>query len=186
MTIRIKLLRKQMDWTLDFLAEKTGLTKSYISKVERGICTPSIAVALKLSQALDVDVERLFSDRQNPPLITITRATTREKQDGSAKQMHFYESIASDIAPKKLLPFIVYPARDFVVSAFKEHAGEEFLFVHKGHIEIEFPNETVELKAGDSIYFNALIPHRVRSTGNVQAKILLIISNERDGIQALN
>jgi transcriptional regulator with XRE-family HTH domain len=178
MTIRIKLLRKQKGWTLDFLAEKTGLTKSYISKVERGICIPSIAVALKLSQALDVDVARLFSDRQNPPLITITRATELGTSD-NVKQVNCYESIASDVAPKKLLPFIVYPSRDFVTSAFKEHAGEEFLFVHKGRIEIEFPNQTVQLKTGDSIYFNALIPHRVRSIGNLPAKILLIVSSER-------
>lgn len=39
--------------TLDVLAEKTGMTKSYLSKVERGLSTPSIATALKLAKALD-------------------------------------------------------------------------------------------------------------------------------------
>ena len=79
-----------------------------------------------------------------------------------------------------MLPFMVYPAPDFVASAFKEHAGEEFLFVHQGTIEIEFPQETVQLQTGDSVYFNALIPHRTRSIGAQQAQLLVIVSNDED------
>ncbi|MDZ4328674.1 MAG: helix-turn-helix transcriptional regulator, partial [Pseudomonas sp.] len=48
MSIRLKLLRKKLGVTLEALAEKSGMTKSYLSKVERGLNTPSIAAALKL------------------------------------------------------------------------------------------------------------------------------------------
>ena len=83
----------------------------------------------------------------------------------------------ADLAPKEMLPFMMYPPQDFVASAFKEHDGEEFLFVHKGRIDVEFPDQLVQLKAGDSLYFNALIPHRTRSTGSVQAEVMVIVSN---------
>ena len=43
MSIRLKLLRKKLGVTLETLAEKSGMTKSYLSKVERGLNTPSIA-----------------------------------------------------------------------------------------------------------------------------------------------
>ncbi|MDN7676339.1 XRE family transcriptional regulator [Burkholderia oklahomensis] len=179
MTIRLKLLRKQKGWTLDVLAEATGLTKSYLSKVERGISVPSIAVALKLSKALQVDVERLFSDSHDRELITVTRASERTSMGGGASaRARTYESIAAGVAPKKLLPFVVHPPRDYVTSAFREHEGEEMLFVHKGRVEIEFPNETIRLKTGDSVYFNALIPHRMRSVGATQAEVLVVVSNE--------
>lgn len=63
MSIRLKLLRKNLARTLEALAEKSGMTKSYLSKVERGLNTPSIAAALKLAKAwLNVKVEELFSE----------------------------------------------------------------------------------------------------------------------------
>ncbi|WP_205193237.1 helix-turn-helix domain-containing protein, partial [Burkholderia sp. LMG 13014] len=99
MTIRLKLLRKQKGWTLDVLADETGLTKSYLSKVERGLSVPSIAVALKLSKALSVDVEQLFSESHNRELITVTRAGERTAM-GAAADSHAprFESIAAGVA----------------------------------------------------------------------------------------
>jgi transcriptional regulator with XRE-family HTH domain len=180
MNIRLKLLRKQGGWTLEALAEKAGLTKSYLSKVERGVCVPSIAVALKLSKALNVDVEQLFSAINNRELVCITRADERGSLGDPALGQHrAYESIALAMAAKKLMPFMLYPPEDFADSAFVEHEGEEFLFVHQGVVEIEFPTETVQLSAGDSLYFNALIPHRTRSVGEMQAQMLVVVSNER-------
>ncbi|KVK92833.1 cupin [Burkholderia territorii] len=82
------------------------------------------------------------------------------------------------VAPKKMLPFVVHPPHEFVASTLREHEGEEFLFVHQGRVEIEFPNETVQLRTGDSVYFNALILHRTRSLGTTQAEILVIVSHD--------
>ncbi|AOK30245.1 DNA-binding protein [Burkholderia singularis] len=179
MTIRLKLLRRQKGWTLDVLAEASGLTKSYLSKIERGLSVPSIAVALKLSKVLQIDVEQLFSEGRDRELIVLTRAGERTPM-GSAADAHarMYESIAAGAAPKKLLPFVVHPPRDYVKSAFREHEGEEMLFVHKGSVEVEFPSETIKLKTGDSVYFNALIPHRMRSVGATQAEVLVVVSND--------
>lgn len=53
----LEIAEKKLGVTLETLAEKTGLTKSYLSKVERGLNTPSIAAALKLAKALNVQVE---------------------------------------------------------------------------------------------------------------------------------
>mgnify|MGYP006186936931 CR=1 FL=1 len=64
MSIRLKVLRKKLGLTLETLAEKTAMTKSYLSKVERGLNTPSIAAALKLARALNVNVEELFAEDQ--------------------------------------------------------------------------------------------------------------------------
>ncbi|KVL50861.1 cupin [Burkholderia territorii] len=82
------------------------------------------------------------------------------------------------VAPKKMLPFAVHPSHEFVASTLREQEGEEFLFVHKGRVDIEFPNETVLLRAGDSVYFNALIPHRTRSLGTTLTEILVIVSHD--------
>lgn len=178
MSVRLKLLRKQKKWSLELLAERSALTKSYLSKVERGLSVPSIAVAIKLARALEVDVEELFSDQATPTQIAITRASDRTSLGDSGAGKAPVQSIASGAASKRMLPFVVYPPTEFTASSFKEHEGEELLFVHKGTIEVAFPTQTIELVAGDSLYFNALIPHKTRSVGPEQAEILVVVSHD--------
>jgi len=180
MSIRLKQLRRQKNWSLETLAEQTGLTKSYLSKVERGLSVPSIAVAIKLARELGADVEELFSDQASSAEIAITRASERTSFGTTDADKHTVQSIASGAFAKRMLPFVVYPATDFGASAFKEHEGEEFLFVHSGSIEVAFPAVTYQLEAGDSLYFNALIPHKIRTVGPVQAEVLVVVSHDEE------
>jgi transcriptional regulator with XRE-family HTH domain len=175
---RLKILRKQMNLSLQDLADQTELTKSYLSKVERGLSVPSVAVALKLAKALHVEVDQLFDDAPSNDAITVVRVADRVPMghtgdaSGSA-----YEVLAARAGHKRMLPFVIKPSKDFAVTEFKEHEGEEFLFVHRGKIEMEFATHKVELATGDCIYFNAQIPHRIRSVGAV-AEVLLIVATD--------
>lgn len=107
----LEIAEKKLGVTLETLAEKTGLTKSYLSKVERGLNTPSIAAALKLAKALNVQVEELFSEESGGvDGYSIVRRDQRKSlssgDDGPA-----YASLAQQIGARALLPFIVHPAR---------------------------------------------------------------------------
>jgi mannose-6-phosphate isomerase-like protein (cupin superfamily) len=55
-----------------------------------------------------------------------------------------------------------------------EHGGEEFLYVLRGEIEMEFAHRKVRLKAGDSIYFEGHLPHRQRSLAADTATLIVI------------
>jgi transcriptional regulator with XRE-family HTH domain len=175
MTVRLKPLRKNHGWTLETLAERTGLTKSYLSKVERGVSVPSIAVAMKLAQALGVPTEDLFGETASAAAITIVRAGERTRVGDIGTQPR-YEGIATQRSGKTLLPFVIFPPADFSTSPFKEHDGEELLFVHRGEVEVAFAGQTVQLAAGDSVMFDARIPHRTRSVGAEQAEVLVVVS----------
>lgn len=180
MSLRLKQLRRQKNWSLETLAEQTGLTKSYLSKVERGLSVPSIAVAIKLARELGADVEELFSDQASTTDIAITRVSERTAVAHPGADKHAVRSIASGAFAKHMLPFVVYPTAEFSASAFKEHEGDEFLFVHAGTIEVAFPAVTYQLETGDSLYFNALVPHKMRTTGPVQAEVLIVLSHDED------
>ena len=176
--IRLKLLRKQLGMSLQDLADTTALTKSYLSKLERGLNTPSIAVAMKLSSALHVDVERLFSEEAVKDGIVIVKATDRiplGRRDSPTKS--HYEVIVGNSTARHNHTFIVTPASDFSKVEFKEHEGEEFLFVHKGRVEINFASQLFVLSTGDAVYFDAHIPHKIRSLGSHPAQVLVIISS---------
>lgn len=57
-----------------------------------------------------------------------------------------------------------------------EHSGEELLYVLSGSVEIELSGKVTRLNAGDTIYFDAHLPHRTRSVGGKQASALVVIS----------
>ena len=180
LSIRLKLLRKQRSWSLEALADRAELTKSYQSKVERGLSVPSIAVAIKLARALEVGVEELISGDGVRADIVLTRAGERTSLGREGDENAAAQGIAAGAVAKRMLPFVIFPPRVFVRSAYKEHEGEELLFVHRGRIEVVFPNETIELGEGDSLYFNALIPHKTRTIGEVQAEVLVVVSHDND------
>src|SRR5262249_35688349 len=105
MTALLRAVRRQRGLTLESLAEQTGLTKSYLSKIERRQSTPSIAVALKLASALDVDVAQLFSDDSAADhKITVDRASNR-----NAGNHERYVALAPTVLGKSMSPFIVRP-----------------------------------------------------------------------------
>ncbi|KOP56543.1 hypothetical protein OX90_03850 [Pseudomonas coronafaciens pv. porri] len=180
MSIRLKMLRKRLGMTLESLSEKTGLTKSYLSKVERGLNTPSIAAALKLATAFNVSVEELFTERSTSRAsYSLVRSNERQSLPYNGHRAD-YAVLAHRIADLTLLPFIIRPPTTFDDSTFKEHLGEEFLFVHEGEVEVDFMNERVILSCGDALHFNAQKPHRLRSVGEKQAQLLVVIHNDEE------
>ncbi|CAH2800104.1 MAG: Transcriptional regulator, Xre family [uncultured Paraburkholderia sp.] len=127
---RLKILRRQMNLSLQDLADQTELTKSYLSKVERGLSVPSVAVALKLAKALHVEVDQLFDDAPANDDITVVRVADRVpmgKAGAAPESASAYEVLAARAGHKRMLPFVIRPSKDFAVTEFKEHKGEEFL-----------------------------------------------------------
>ena len=180
MNIRMKLLRKKKGITFDVLAAETGMTKSYLSKVERELSKPSISTALKLSKALGVSVEELFSvGLSTDSEYHLERADNR-RQPADGQSALNYVMLTRQAAERNLLAFMLCPDDEFSDSNFKEHSGEEFMFVHKGAVEVDLMDQKIILNTGDSFSFNGLKPHRIRSHGGRNAELLVIISPASD------
>ncbi len=178
MTALLRTIRKQRGLTLEGLAERTGLTKSYLSKIERGRSTPSIATALKVAQALDVDVTQLFSERGDQDKIAVDRAADR------TTDRQRYRALASGMLGKAMSPFVVRPSGRTARDAYPLHSlhrGQEFVFVHTGTVRLEYGDETWTLTAGDSAYFDASMSHRIRAVGNGTAEVVVVAADETGG-----
>lgn len=172
MTALLRTVRKQRGLTLEGLAEQTGLTKSYLSKIERRRSTPSIAVALKVARALDVDVAQLFAERSDEEKIAIDRAVDRRA--GNQR----YRAIAAGLLGKSMAPFVVQPTGDVTADPHPVHSGQEFVFVHAGVVELEYGDQTVQLATGDSAYFDAAISHRIRAVGTGRTEVVVVTAGE--------
>ncbi|MFE3074288.1 helix-turn-helix domain-containing protein [Streptomyces sp. NPDC059247] len=175
---RVRQLRKERLMSLDVLAERTGVTKSYLSKVERGQSTPSIAVTAAIARALGVPLDTVFVDADGLGTgVTVTRAAERRALTPADEAGSRYEGIALEAAGKQMTPFMLHPAHEPDRSPFRDHPGEEFLFVHTGRAALLFPSGAVELEPGDSVYFDATTPHKVRTLSpGPRASVLLLIS----------
>lgn len=173
MTALLRAVRRQRGLTLERLAEQTGLTKSYLSKIERRQSTPSIAVALKVARALNVDVGRLFSDEAAEEKITVDRAEDRGGADGQR-----YRALASALLGKSMSPFVVRPTDNLADDPRPEHAGQEFVFVHAGTVELDYGDQTITLGIGDSAYFDASVGHKFRAVGAERAEVVVVAHAE--------
>ncbi|GBG38284.1 helix-turn-helix domain-containing protein [Mycobacterium montefiorense] len=170
MTALLRAVRRQRGLTLEQLAAQTGLTKSYLSKIERRQSTPSIAVALKLARALQVDVGRLFSDDAAEEKITVDRAAGADGQR--------YRVLASALLGKSMSPFVVRPTATAADNPHAEHTGQEFVFVHAGRIELDYGDQIIKLDTGDSAYFDAAVSHQIRAIGSDPAEVVVVAQTE--------
>ena len=179
---RVKRLRELKALTLEALAQRTGLTKSYLSKVERGRSIPSIATAMKLADAFDVAVGDLFGTGGASSDFVVVRKDQRKPFNRAIGEHagYRYEAIAPGVTHALFEAFVMQPpANGAGVRDTFEHAGEEMIFVLKGRLELSLPNHKVTLGAGDCIVFDGHLPHRSVSVGKQQAEALVIVTSRK-------
>jgi len=175
---RLASLRKLNGLTLQQLATRAEITKSYLSKLERGLSSPTIATLLKLARALGLDSEQLIGANSRQDEIVVVKAADRIPFSRSdEREGYIYEAIAASRQSKSMMPFIMCPPH--AVDEEKDlvsHAGEELIFLVSGKMEVVFADRRIRMDAGDAIYFDASIPHRSRSIGKLQARALVVVS----------
>lgn len=172
---RVRSIRRRNGITLDQLAEATGLNKGYLSRIESGEKTPSIATLLKLADALEVSTGQLFGEEVAKGDIQIVRA---RKPEGVRRNKYDVVPLSrGEGQPPGLSAFLVRPTANFVADRRAEHAGTEALYVIDGAIEIQFAKQLVRLSAGDFVQFPGHLTHQIRKT-TPDATALVVVSED--------
>ncbi|MFZ0451139.1 MAG: XRE family transcriptional regulator [Desulfatiglandaceae bacterium] len=182
--INIKKFRKKSKMTLQNLADQSGLTKSYLSKIERKKQTPSFAALNRLAMVLGVDTTVLLTDNKDQLedlRISFTKKSERKVIKPLDRLSHGdlygyqYEALAFDKPGKNMEPIILSP--NFEGNAIFQHEGEEFILVLEGEHEFNYDGEKYVMEEGDCVYFDAAVPHSGRSLGKRKAKVLIVMYN---------
>jgi transcriptional regulator with XRE-family HTH domain len=182
---RLIAIRKQRRLSLDEIADASGLSKSYLSKVERKQAVPSITTVIKVAKTLRVRVSELLGEPPPDSPILVVRRHQGKKFVAGGSITNTHEALAANRAVKLMEPFLLRPPKSYDASTYDSDSafsfpGEHFCFVVSGEIEIDFPDRIVRLAPGDSIYFDSDIPHRTRSTDGTPGEILVIIAARRE------
>jgi transcriptional regulator with XRE-family HTH domain len=182
----IKMVRKNRKMTLDQLAALTGLTKGYLSKIERSKKAPPYSTINKIAVAFGVDAASLIGEgfsKTAESKISFTRKDhgrivpiVRSLSEGSLYG-YSYEALAVDKRGKNMEPYIIEPA--FGEEAIFEHEGEEFVYVLEGTHALVYGGERFVMRKGDSVYFDATVPHTGISPGKRKARLLAAMYNYR-------
>ncbi|MCA0417541.1 MAG: XRE family transcriptional regulator [Proteobacteria bacterium] len=176
MSLSFKLLRLRGNLTLEEVAQAAGVTRGYLSKVERGLVKPSVGSALKLAKILNVPVEDLFGDAQTSDSIAITRA---HAANPPPDMMGAPRLVASTRSGQRMIAFVVRPGlSDEPNHPMSHHEGDELLYVLNGRVSLQLPSCTEELAKGDCAQFNGAVPHKLTSLTGEDAEVLIVIRVE--------
>jgi transcriptional regulator with XRE-family HTH domain len=177
---KIRALRIERDMTLDDVVARSGLTRSWLSKVENFRVTPSLPALMEIARALRVPVTRLLEDLDRRPDFVLVKQgdgprITRDREVSNI----VYESLAHERPDRAMDPFVLTIPPGGGRSKALSHEGEEFLRVLSGRVEFHYGDGMHELEAGDSLYFNASTPHRLTNRWAKPASILCVFHGEQ-------
>ena len=178
---RIRSMRLDRRLTLEGVASRTGLTRSWLSKVENFRVTPSLPALGKIAEALGVSVAELVVGLDAKPPLVVVRKQERKRVDRerSRKNTTVYESLAHKRPNRAMDPFLLTVPPGVARDKALAHEGEEFLMVQSGSIEFEYDGKKLTLRAGDSLYFDSNVPHRLINRFKRPAEVLCIFFEKR-------
>jgi len=183
---KVKTLRLARRITLNKLSEKSGVSKSLLSQIERSMSVPTVTTLQKISNAFSLPISEMFSEKDagdrsvssdkgdtNAGGITVVRKGRRKKliMPWGAWQ----EMLCPDLRHRIEFIYLHYPVGTRV-EGFYTHEGEECGVVLHGRFKGIIGDEEVILEAGDSIYFDSSIPHRWENAGETEVTAIWAIT----------
>lgn len=145
------------------LSEKTALTPSFLSQVERDLAEPSITSLRRISEALDVPIFffLLDADEHNP----VVRVQERKVLNFPRSHITF-QLLSPDLSRKMEVITARLAPGACTCDELLGHAGEECTVVLEGKMQIIIGEDEYVLDPGDSIYYYSSIPHKIASVGD--------------------
>lgn len=176
---RVRELRTARGWTLEQAAGQAGLARSTLSKIENGQMSPTYEALKKLAVGLEISVPQLFTPPRKAQISGRMAVTQSGQGTAHPTATYEHEILATALTKKAMLPYrATIRARRFEeFDGWVRHDGEEFLYVLTGVIQLitEF-YEPVEMRRGDSAYYDASMGHNVISVSPEDATILWVTS----------
>src|SRR6266516_2456250 len=171
---RLRALRRFRRATLRTVAERSGLSESFLSQVERGRSSASIESLRRVADALGVSMADLFE----PDGLPGPRVLRQEERPALSFGILGRKFL---LTPRPLHHLEVFAGELEVGGSTGEqpyaHGDSEELFVVvSGSVQLELGGKLFELEQGDSIDYRSSMPHRVSNTGPERAEVMWIIS----------
>ena len=174
----MRALRRERGWTLEILAERSGVSRAMISKLERGEKNPTLVVAAKVAEGLGVSLSQFVGLEMKRKVVMVPRErrmTMRDPETGFERQLlspsfggrgvEFIRNVVPEGSTSGEFP----PHRRGV---------EEYLVVERGRLRAVLGGEEYFLDEGDAAYFEADVAHRFDNAGEGECSYYLVIDSK--------
>jgi transcriptional regulator with XRE-family HTH domain len=178
---RIRSTRKGLGLTLDALAQRSGVARTTISKIERNLISPSFNTLAKIARGMNVKVTHLIDETRDEDQVLIRKKDRRILElNGSQCKI---ESLTKSISNMQIevVKLSVEGGGDSGVDP--PHAGEEFLLCLKGAVEFQLGDHPYKLNRGDAMHFKPNRESILYNRGSREAQVLWIFTPPRLPIQ---
>jgi transcriptional regulator with XRE-family HTH domain len=174
----IREIRKQMGRTLADLAEQCGCTVSFLSKLENGRTAPSLNTLHRIAASLGVNIGTL-APQENKTARRIVRAQGRpllgEPFIRSGDGIHL-EMISGQCDGELFQVNLHHVNAGGRSDGQIVHAGDEFIYILQGEIDLLLGDEVIRLGEGDAAFFSSTEPHGYANPTDQDATVLWLNS----------
>ena len=172
---RVKHLRSARGWSLEALANASGVSRSMLSQIEREQANPTLAVTLRIARAFGLSLGELLEMPGAASTVTVIRADEHNYHYRSDKDCRI--RTLSPLNLEKDVEFyeVRLQAGGALRSAPHFEGTREFLTVQKGRVRVESAGDVEELNPGDSASYRADVAHAITNSGRGDATVFLIV-----------
>lgn len=180
---QVRAFRKKLNMTVVDLAAQAGLSAGMLSKIENGLTSPSLATLKALARALNVPVTALFAGYDETSEATFVKAgegLTIERRGTRAG--HRYQLLGHSVGQDlSLEPYLITITEPSDVFPRFQHPGLEFIYILEGAVRYRHGDTVYDMGPGDSLFFDAEVPHGPEELSDLPLRFLAVMSSVRSG-----
>lgn len=174
---RVRALREAMNLSLRDLAERSGVSAPMLSQVERGETSPTIVIAERIAAGLELSLSQLLRLDERPHVV-VTRSSERRTR---TRRGHRTEELTPPL-PGQRADVSLHALEPGAATGttgdppLHEPGARETAVVLAGSVTLLIDDERHDLKAGDSVTFDADLPHHFENRGRTAAKFFAVVA----------
>lgn len=179
---QVRALRVAAGASGGVLAQSSGISASMLSRIERGLVSPSVETLERIAQGLGVPVSRFFGDQPSRTDFSHVRAGKGILVDRiGAVAGYRYELLGHQLSGNLFVePYLVTLLPEAQPYVTFQHPGVKFLYLLTGRVSYRYGNKVVSLGAGDSLLFDATALHGIEAIDEVPVAYLSVVFTLRN------
>jgi len=171
---RLQALRLEIGLSQRALAEMSGLNFNTLSLIENEKTSPNVSTLQQLACALNVPITAFFESVKESDQIVLQKAENRQK---ISFPHGVIEDLGGGMALGQATPLLLMldPLSTSEISPIS-HSGQEFIYCLEGQLSVSIGKDVYKLHPGDSLIFDAHMPHYCENAGDTVSRSILVIS----------